>query len=283
MTTPTQPATSGDREELLTVVSAAATELVRHWQRLSVAQDTLLRSLERLRRGYGSTTRIRPLILAFNQQVGEFDRLARARAERWAAQDLPVIYRDGALRALRQARADLALFTWTASHQAALTALTATFYVDLIGRIQEAVRRAQAFARAAQDAAREVTLGRNHAGLDSAQLAAEHPLGTIVYRDDSRHPVHAWAASALTAQGVVTAAHGAINTGRFELDALWFECVDGPECGFVAHSDTDHASGTIRSADDAAAYPIAHPGCIRAWIPRPDLNGQHGLVSGDPA
>ena len=242
MTTPTQSATSGDREEVLAAVTAATAELVRQWQRLTTAQDTLLRALERLRRGYGSTTRIRPLILTFLQQVGEFDRLARARAERWAAQDLPIVYRDGALRALRQAQADVALFRWTASHQAALTALTATFYVDLIGRIQEAVRRAQAFARAAQDAAREVTLGRQHAGIDSARLAAEHPLGTVVYRDDSRHPVKAWATSALTAQGVVTAAHGAINTGRFELDTLWFECVDGSECGFVSHQDTDHAS-----------------------------------------
>ncbi|MCI3279096.1 hypothetical protein [Streptomyces cylindrosporus] len=280
MTSPAQ--TSGDRDELTAVITAAVTELVRHWRRLSTAQDALLSSLERLRRGTGSTTRIRPLILRFQQEVGEFDRLARAVAERWAAQDLPVIYRDGALRALRQAGADLTLFRWTSDHQAALTALTASFYVDLIGRIQEAVRRAQAFARAAQDAAREVTLGRNQAGLDSARLTAEHSLSTIVYRNDARHPVQAWATSALTYQGAVTANHAAINTGSLELEAAWFECVDGPDCGFTNHADTDHASGTIRSADDAAAYPIAHHGCIRSWIPRPGLNGQRGLVSGDP-
>lgn len=281
MTTPAQQQT-GDREELLAVITPAVTELVRQWQRLTVAQDSLLRSLERLRPGPGATTRIRPLITAYNQRVGEFDRLARATVERWAGQDLPVIYRDGALRALRQAEADLTLFRWTADHQAALTALTASFYVDLIGRIQEAVRRAQAFARAAQQAARDVTLGHTHQGIDSARLTADHPLSTIVYRNDARHPVKAWATSALTYQGAVTANHGAINTGRQELDAAWFECVDGPECGFVSHEDTDHASGTIRSADDAAAYPIAHHGCIRQWIPRPDLTGR-GIVSGDPA
>lgn len=282
MTSPAQQQTD-DREELLAVINAAVTELVRQWQRLTVAQDALLRSLERMRRGLGATTRLRPLITAFNQQVGQFDRLARALAERWAGQDLPVIYRDGALRALQQAGADVALFRWTSDHQAALTALTATFYVDLIGRIQEAVRRAQAFARAAQQAARDVALGRNDAGIDSARLAADHPLSTIVYANSSRHPVKAWATSALTYQGAVTANHGALNTGRMELEAAWFECVDGPECGFVSHEDTDHASGTIRSADDAAAYPVAHPGCIRSWTPRPDLNTVRGLVSGDPA
>jgi hypothetical protein len=280
MTTPTTTGTD-DRAELRALITAAVTELVRQWQRLTTAQDTLLNSLQRVERGFGATSRIRPLVNEFYEQVGQFDRLTRAVAERWAGQDLPIAYRDGALRALEKAGADVRLFQWTSDHQAALTGLTATFYVDLIQRITEAVRRAQAFARAAQDAAREVTLGRNHDKIDAARLAADHPLTTIVYANQARHPVQSWATSALTWQGVVTANHAAINTGRLELDADWFQCVDGPECGFVNHPDTDHADGTIRSADDAAAYPAAHHGCIREWIPRPDLNGRTGLVSGD--
>ncbi|QKW31520.1 hypothetical protein HUT11_35755 (plasmid) [Streptomyces seoulensis] len=283
MTTPTRQRTDDDRAALLALIAAMGGDLTRQWQRLTIAQDKLLRSLERLRPGRGATTKIRPLVLAFQQEVGEFDRLTRALATRWAAQDLPVAYRDGALQALRRAHTDITRFQWTADHQAALTALTATFYTDLIGRITEAVRRAQAFARAAQDATRDVTLGRAHAGIDSASLVRTHPLSTIVYRDSSRHPVKDWATSALTYQGVVTANHGAINTGRYDLDASWFQCVDGPECGFVSHPDTDHADGTIRSAEDAEAYPVAHHGCIRFWIPRPDLNGRTDLVSGDPA
>ena len=281
MTTPTRQDTN--RAELLALITAATTEMVRQWQRLTTAQDALLRTLERLRPGLGATTRIRSIVAAFNREVGEFDRLARALAVRWAAQDLPTAYRDGALRALRQADADITLFRWTADHQAALTALTATFYTDLIGRIQEAVRRAQAFARAAQDATRDVTLGRNHAGIDSARLAADHPLSTVVYQDSSRHPVKAWATSALTYQAAVTANHGAINTARLDLEAQWMEVRDGPECGWVSHQDTDHADGTIRTIDDCAAYPVAHHGCIRELIPRPDLTGRHGIVSGDPA
>lgn len=281
MTTPVQQ--RDDRAELTALITTATNELVRQWQRLATAQDRLLRTLERLRPGRGATTRIRSIVNEFNREVGEFDRLARALAVRWAGQDLPIAYRDGALQALRRANRDIAVFRWTADHQVALTALTATFYTDLIGRIQEAVRRAQAFARAAQDATREVTLGRNHAGIDSARLIAEHPLATVVYRNNSRHPVKDWARSALTYQGVVTANHGAINTGRLDLEAHWFECVDGSECGFTSHQDTDHANGTIRSADDAAAYPLAHFGCIRQWIPRPDLNDRRDLESGDSA
>lgn len=282
MTAPTRQATD-DRAELLALITATTAELVRQWQRLTTAQDALLRALERLRPGLGSTARIRGIVADFNTQVGEFDRLARAVAVRWAGQDLPVAYRDGALRALRKADADITLFRWTADHQAALTALTATFYTDLIGRIQETVRRAQAFARAAQEAAREVTLGRNHSGLDSARLAADHPLGTIIYADQARHPIKSWATVAITYQGTVTANHAAINTARLELDAAWMEVRDGDECGWVSHEDTDHANGTIRSVDDCAAYPIAHHGCRRELFPRPDLNGRHGLVSGDAA
>lgn len=280
MSTSTQ---RNDRAELTALITAATTQLVRQWQRLATAQDALLRGLERLRPGLGSTRRVRALTAVFNQAVAAFDRDVRALIERWSAQDLPIAYRDGAVRALRAAGADGALFRWTADHQAALTGLTATFYADLIGRIQEAVRRAQAFARAAQDATREVTLGRQHAGIDAARLAADHPLSTIVYANEARRPVGDWARSALTYQGAVTANTGAINTGRLDLGAAWFQCADGPECGFVSHQDTDHADGTIRSADDAVAYPVAHHGCIRTWTPRSDLNGRRGLISGDSA
>ncbi|MGW4270868.1 hypothetical protein ACWEGQ_00520 [Streptomyces seoulensis] len=272
-----------DRTELLALIAAMVGDLTRQWQRLTIAQDKLLRSLERLRPGRGATTKIRPLVLTFQQEVGEFDRLTRALATRWAAHDLPVAYRDGALQALRRAHADITRFRWTADHQAALTALTATFYTDLIGRIAEAVRRAQAFARAAQDATRDVTLGRAHAGIDSAALVRAHPLSTIVYRDSSRHPIKDWAHSALTYQGVVTANHGAINTGRYDLESQWMQVRDGDECGWVSHQDTDHADGTIRSIDDCESYPIAHHGCVRELIPRPDLNGRTDLESGDPA
>ncbi|WP_432185495.1 hypothetical protein [Streptomyces tendae] len=272
-----------DRPELAALVAVMVIKFDTEWRRLTVAQDTLLRTIERLRPGYGATTRINGMVASFQQQVGEFHRLARALAERWAAQDLPIAYRDGALRALRTAGADPALFTWTTNHQAEITPITAVYYTDLIGRIQEAVRRAQAFARAVRDAAREVTLGRNHEGIDSARLAADHPLSTVVYRNEARHQVKDWARTALTYQATTTANRAAVNAGVWELEADWFECVDGPHCGFVSHPDTDHANGTIRSADEAGTYLIAHFGCIRQWVPRPDLNGRRDIESGDPA
>lgn len=281
MTTPVQRTVNG-REELLLPIRTAITQLTTAWQHLATAQDTLLRTVERIRPGREATTRMRTAVQTFNAAVGDFDRAARALAERWAATDLPVIYRDGAIRALERARADTRLFTWSPDHQAAITGLTATFYVDLIQRIQEAVRRAQAYLRAVQTATRPVIAARQHEGIDSPALIREHPLDVVIYANNTHHSVKDWARSAFMWQGVRAANAGALTTGRLDLNVTWFECVDGPECGFTSHPDTDHADGTVRSADDAAAYPLAHFGCIREWVPRPDLTGRPNLVSGDP-
>ena len=42
---------------------------------------------------------------------------------------------------------------------------------------------------------------------------------------------------------------------------------DGPECGWTYHEDGDLANGSVRTVEEAAAYPIAHPNCRRAFSP----------------
>lgn len=271
--------TRDDRTELTDLITSGAAQLTATWSILHTSQRTLLDELAQVQggRAAGTAQHIRAALSAFNAAVAEFDRRARAFAERWAATDLPTAYRDGALRALDRATADTSLFTWTANHQAAITGLTAPFWGDLIRRITEAVRRAQTFARAAQDAARSVI------GVQPELLLDEHPLDTVIYANKARHPVRSWAAAALSWQGVVTANNGAINVSRNELGAEWMQVSDGPECGWVSHADTDHADGTLRSVDECAAYPSAHHGCIRELIPRPDLTGRTDVTEGAPA
>lgn len=269
--------TDAGRAAVLTAATAAAAQLTAAWAGLVAAQRALLARLEHTTNAVGRAAAIRNAQTEFSARIATFDRDARAAAERWAAVDLPTLYRDGALRALTRAGADITAFGWTSSHQATITSITAAFWAHLIRRIAETVRRAQAFARAATAAAR--TLEGAHAD----QLAAEHPLDTVVYANHARHPVADWARSALLAQAATTANRGAIQTGMDELDTVWFECTDSPECGFTAHNDLDHASGTLRTADAAGFYPIAHPGCIRSWTPRPDLNGRTDIEDGDLA
>jgi hypothetical protein len=45
---------------------------------------------------------------------------------------------------------------------------------------------------------------------------------------------------------------------------------DSAGCGWTSHKDTDKATGTLRTVEDAAAWPISHPRCGRAFGPRPD-------------
>lgn len=283
MSTPTRQALDSQDQARDAVVAATALQLATAWSHLYRAQLSLLATLEQHRtdRALGSTQRLKDAIQRFLTNVGTFDRNARAAVERWAAQDLPIFYRDGALASLDKAssaiRRAAAAFAWTEKHQGSITALSAQYYTDLIGRITETVRRAQAFARAAQDQARTLE------GIVRQQLLDSFPLSTIVYRNDARHPIDSWARGALGVQATQTRNTAALNYGAWDLGTLWFQCADGPECGFVTHDDPDHADGTIRSAEDAAAWPTSHYGCIRSWTPRPDLNNAPDLTSGDPA
>ncbi|HEX5566591.1 MAG TPA: hypothetical protein VFY14_06620, partial [Streptomyces sp.] len=228
-------------------------------------------TLAAIRPGRGAPARTRAAIAVFQRALAAFDRAVASFAERWGATDLPIAYRDGGLDALRSIGRDPATWQWTARHQAAVTALTAGYYTDLMGRLGEAMRRARAFLRAAVDATRRPD------GPDTAGLLRDHPLDTVVYANSARHPVHAWATSALMWQGVLTANRGTVNTAAWDADVEWMEVADGPECGWVSHPDHDRAHGTIRSVDECAAYPAAHHGCIREFFPRPDLNGRTGL------
>jgi len=60
------------------------------------------------------------------------------------------------------------------------------------------------------------------------------------------------------------------------------QVTDGPECGWTSHPELDRAHNTLRSAEEAATYPIAHPGCLRRFIPRPDLNHDPAIEEGQP-
>ncbi|MFJ3699497.1 hypothetical protein ACIPW9_36135 [Streptomyces sp. NPDC090052] len=264
------------------ILDAAARPLSSCWQALRSAQRSLLDGLRRVRGGRigGFAAALRRFSNTFLAAVGAFDRDARAVIEQWVITTLPLLYRDGALDALDRApfsvRHRAAPFSWSPTHTHTVTTLSAQYYADLINRITETVLRAQAFLRAAQDQARRPE------GVDRDQLLGEHPLDTVIYRNQARYPAHSWATAALGAQATTTTNTASLTYGQSELGADWFECTDGPGCGFLTHNDPDRADRTIRSAADALAHPLAHFGCVREWTPRPDLNTRPNLVSGAP-
>lgn len=278
MTTPVRRRGRTLRQRLLGYITGAVDRVRAAWSILTIAQTRLLNALAGIRPGFSSGTgaRLRAAIAAFNTSLGVFDRAARAFAERWASTDLPLIYREGAWTLLDNADRRQSTFTWTARHQAAVTGLSAQYYADLIARIQEALRRARAFLRAAQDASRDPSRGR----FDIAALRREHPLDTVVYANNARHPVDAWARAAITWQAVTTANTAACRTALDELGVSYVEVSDGAACGWASHDDPDRAHRTLRTVQDALAHPSAHPACVREFLPRMDLIGRTNILSG---
>ncbi|MFF1444119.1 hypothetical protein [Streptomyces sp. NPDC058295] len=265
------------RARLLAYITSGVDRLTAAWRILTTAQTSLLNALASIRPGRSAATgaRLRAAIAVFNTSLAAFSRAAMVFAETWAATDLPVIYREGAWTLLDNADRRQATFTWTSRHQAAVTTLSAQYFADITSRIQEAVRRGRAFLRAAQDAARADT---NR--LDTDALRRDHPLETVIYQRNARHPVDAWARAAITWQAVTTANTAAARTSLDELEVSYVEIRDGADCGWTSHDDPDRANRTLRTVQDALAHPTSHPHCVRELLPRLDLRGRDDILSG---
>lgn len=279
MTTPVRRRGRTLRQRLLTFITDAVDRLRSAWSILTLAQTRLLNALARIRPGRtsGGGRALRAAIAAFNTSLGAFARAAGAFAERWASSDLPLIYREGAWQLLENADRPTSRFGWTDRHRAAVTAASAQYYADLTGRITEALRRARAFLRAAQGAARS-----SAARFDVTQLRRDHPLDTVIYANNSRHPVESWARASITWQAVTTANTAAARTALDELGTEWVEVRDGPACGWTTHDDPDRANRTLRTVQDALAHPTSHPHCVREFLPRLDLIGRTEIRTGAP-
>jgi len=61
-------------------------------------------------------------------------------------------------------------------------------------------------------------------------------------------------------------AQATLDTFR-EQTVEWVEVMDGDGCGWTDHDDPDEADGSLRTMDEADEYPIAHPNCVRVFLP----------------
>lgn len=255
------------RARLLDLITGATSRLTAAWSILATAQTRLLDMLAAIRPGRAAGARIRAAALVFQRAVAAFDEAAAGFVERWAATDLAAAYREGAMAMLDHADRPHGSWSWTTQHQATITGMSAVYYAGLTARVQEALRRARAFLRAAVDAARARHNRFAHARFDRSALRRDHPLDTVVYANDAHHPVAAWARAAVSWQAVTTANTGAARTALEQLECYVLEVRDGAQCGWLTHTDPDRANGTLRAVDDALAHPAAHPNCQREFRP----------------
>jgi hypothetical protein len=263
------PLTPGDAEE---VARRVALVLEDAWQRLADKQRAVLAAI-------GANWRT-PYVLQtledFKSAITDFQQRADAETRAFVQRQLPWLYQQGAQRAAESVGQQ---FTWTLMHTDALQTLASDSYGDFLRRSEEEQRMASAFYRAARDVARSevpiLTVG-NTTALRAAKaladrLAAEHQLAYVVYRNGARVPVRVWAEAATLAKSAVAYNAGTLNRAR-QAGVEFVQVFDGPGCGWTSHQDPYQASGTLRTLEDAAAWPISHPRCSRAFGPRPGID-----------
>ncbi|MQY40531.1 hypothetical protein SRB17_85640 [Streptomyces sp. RB17] len=223
----------------------------------------------------GRSRKVADRLAQFQAAIVDFRQRVDTEARAFVARQLPHLYEEGARAA---AEALGGHFSWTLIHREALQALASDSYADFLRRSEEEQRMAAAFGRAVREAARRAVplLAADHttalqvAKALADRLAAEHQLTYVIYRNGARMPVQAWAESATLAKSAVACNAGTLNRAR-EAGVQWMEVCDGADCGWASHQDTDKPNGTLRSVEDAAAWPISHPRCRRAFGARPDV------------
>ncbi len=105
--------------------------------------------------------------------------------------------------------------------------------------------------------------------------ATSKPFTGKVYKNGARYSFESYADIVLDATAARAYNTGTIR-GGISAGVSIFEVVDGEKCGWTSHADPEKAHGKLVTADEALAFPIAHPHCVRQFIPRPDLD------EGDP-
>jgi hypothetical protein len=254
-------------------------QILKVWRNI----DRLLTSIDE-----GSRNRVRRLRL----QVGRLEEL-RGVSERIIG-DLT----DGTARFINEgsfadiyaagaARAGIP-FSFTAPHRAALQVLatdlfddvlTATSFID--GNSKDWVRRVgrQLTGFKLTDGTPVKAQARRFRNLLAPEFR-RRGIGSIVYRDGSRHGFGEYAELLLRTKSAVAYNLGTLNQSRVA-GIEFFELLDGSACGLVSHNDPQLANGLIVDRATAYAYPIAHPNCRRAVNPRPDLTSasQVGVTS----
>ncbi|PJN25678.1 hypothetical protein [Kitasatospora sp. CB02891] len=259
---------SARRQSTSAAAATTAGGLTAAWQHRAAAQTAVLIAIAARRRAQATHARAQ-----FTSALQGFQRAVETAVHDFAHQAVPAMYEQGAATAAATLGA---AFTWTSSHEHALQAFTADTDTDMLRHSQQTVRRAGQFYRAARAAARQQipTALTRRTALQAAtaladQLAATHPLDRVVYRNGARMPVRAWAEAAALARTAVAYNAGTLTVAR-EHDIQHVEVFDGSDCRWTSHPDPDKATRTLRTVEDAAQWPIAHPRCTRAFGLRPD-------------
>jgi hypothetical protein len=155
---------------------------------------------------------------------------------------------------------------------------------DLIGDLKAAssytLATARALARAVERLSRvDGTAAEQAQALE--RTLRDKGLTAVVYRDGSRHGLEEYARMAIRTKLAETWQLASFDLFR-QAGVTYVELTDGAGCGFTSHDDPDKANGTIRTVEEAGAYPLSHPNCVRSSYPRLDVRTEGDARSARP-
>jgi hypothetical protein len=159
---------------------------------------------------------------------------------------------------------------WSDDDLAVLDALTRDLWADLAQATAFTRSSATALARTLSKLARQIPELHVDAERSVRRELEQRGISAVVYRDGSRHGLDVYARmAARTKLAQAWQLAGLRVMARYGVEFV--EVVDGAGCGWTSHLDGRKASGLILSLDEAMAYPIAHPNCVRTTFPRLDV------------
>lgn len=218
---------------------------------------------------------------ALARQKARLDRLRRGierdlrglddRVDEWTRARLPGVYQAGADQAAQDLDGD---FSWSQSDVNAAERLSAGLRRDLLAANTRTAATTRALLRrVARDRGLAATIEgqtAKQAGREMARIIEAHGIHAVTYQNGAKVGLGPYSEMAIRTTTATAYNEGTLNAAEAQ-GVVWFECFDGPNCGWSTHQDADRANGKIVKRDDALEHPISHPNCRRAFNARPDL------------
>lgn len=212
-------------------------------------------------RGQAYRSRLTGMSRAITETMADLDAAARG----WTSRALPEVYALGADGAARDVGER---FNWTQIHREAVQQLASETFDDLLAATRYVRRDTKTFIRiAAREHAAAVLLeGKTatQAGRELARRLQDRGIRAVTYKNGARHTLADYADTITRTRSALAFNGGQLNIAT-EFGVEWVQVSDGAGCGWAAHGDTDLANGSVRSREEAAANPIAHPRCARSF------------------
>lgn len=203
--------------------------------------------------------------------------------ERFLKAEFPGVYREGGQLAARRLGVP---YRFDSSDRAAVRKLRDDLFNDLLGKtnyVREDTKRA--IRRMLKD---ELVMGRASGKTvdpmrrDLVKRLKDKGIRGVRYSNGRFVRLDDYAQMALRTKASIANNISGIEFGKRNGVDYW-ECLDGPLCGLTEHNDSQLANGLILPADEALAYPVAHPACRRLWVARPDLRTADEAAKGEPS